>query len=195
MALTDLFGQNAIVRWLFGDSTRIDLAVTMTGVKLGERVLLAGCRDARLVVALGARSGMSGHVVGIDPDEQALHAVRTAAERAGVLIEVERAPLSMMPFDTGSFDLVVVGSTTGGVTLAETGATFAEIARVLRPGGRAVVVQLAPRGGVVGSVQTTVGATSAPNDLRAAMINAGLKGVRVLAERDHLQFFEGGRGV
>jgi ubiquinone/menaquinone biosynthesis C-methylase UbiE len=167
----------------------------MTGVKLGERVLLAGCRDARLVVALGARSGMSGHVVAIDPDEQALHAVRTAAERAGVLIEVERAPLSMMPFETGSFDLVVVGSTTGAVTLAETGATFAEIARVLRPGGRAVVVQLAPRGGVVGSVQTTVGATSAPNDLRAAMVNAGLKGVRVLAERDHLQFFEGGRGV
>ncbi|MBL8139873.1 MAG: methyltransferase domain-containing protein [Acidobacteria bacterium] len=195
MALTDLFGQNAIVRWLFGDTTRIDLAVTMTGVKLGERVLLAGCSDARLVVALGARSGMSGHVVAIDPDEQALRAVRTAAERAGVLIEVERAPLSMMPFETGSFDLVVVGSTAGAVALADTGAAFAEIARVLRPGGRAVVVQLAPRGGVVGSVQTTVGATSAPNDLRAAMITAGLKGVRVLAERDHLQFFEGGRGV
>lgn len=195
MALTDLFLQNAIVRWLVGDPNRIALAVTMTGVKLGERVLFVGCSDPKLVIALGGRSGMSGHVVGLDTDEAALQRVRAGAEKAGVLIETERAPSAMMPFDAGSFDLAVVGSTQGPARVVDPAATFREIVRVLRPGGRAVVVQLAPRGGVVGSVQTTVGATAAPSDLRAAMIGAGLRGVRVLAERDHLQFFEGGRSA
>ena len=189
-----MFGQNAIVRWLFGDSSRIDLAITMAGVKLGERVLLIGCRDARLMAAIGARSGMSGHVVALDQDEAALGKARKAADAAGVLIEFERAPSTMMPFDAGSFDLVVVGTTEGPANVEHPRMTFDEIVRVLRPGGRAVVVQQAPRGGVVGSVQATVG-EGAPHDLRAVMIAAGLRGVRLLAERDHLQFFEGARGL
>ncbi len=194
MALTDLFGQNAIIRWLFGDSSRVDLAMTMTGAKLGERVLLVGCRDPRLMVAIGARSGMSGHVVALDEDEAVLGKARKAADAAGVLIEFERAPSTMLPFDAGSFDLVVVGTTDGPVSVVEPRRTFEEIVRVLRPGGRAVVVQQAPRGGVVGSVQATVG-EAAPHDLRASMTAAGLRGVRLLAERNHLQFFEGARGL
>lgn len=196
MALTDLFGQNAIVRLLFGDSSRTDLAVTMVGVKLGERVLIVGGDDPRLVVGLAAKSGMSGHVVVIDTDQARLARAGGAAERAGVLVETERAPSAMMPFDAASFDLAVVGTTTGPARVDDPRNTFLELVRVLRPGGRVVVVQQAPRGGVVGTVQATVGdgGTSA-GDLRTLMTAAGFKGVRVLAERDGLVFFEAGRGV
>jgi ubiquinone/menaquinone biosynthesis C-methylase UbiE len=196
VALSDLFGQNAIVRLLFGDSSRTDLAVTMIGVKLGERVLVAGGHDPRVVVGLAAKSGMSGHVVVLDTDPARLDRITSAAAQAGVLVECEKAPSSMMPFDGASFDLAVVGTTAGPAVIDDPRRSFLELVRVLRPGGRVVVVQQAPRGGVVGSVQATVGDSgSQPGDLRSAMTAAGFRGVRILTERDGLQFFEGGRSA
>ena len=180
MALSDLFAQNALVRWIRGDSQRYDLAVTMTGVRLGERVLQVGCEDAGLLAALGAKVGLTGRACGVDPDPVVAQRALASAEAAGVLIETSAAPYGRLGHDDGSFDLVVVrrlGAMLEPGPLAE---ALREAHRVLRPGGRGLVVGGAVRGATVDSAA----------DARA-MVSAGFRGARVLAERAGWTFVEG----
>jgi hypothetical protein len=67
-------------------------------------------------------------------------------------------------------------------------ATLKEILRILRPGGRVMVVATAGRGGLAalfGSQQTR------SVDPEPWLESDGFRGVRRLAERDHLIFVEG----
>src|SRR5438094_175662 len=41
------------------------LAVSMTGVKLGDRVLVIGAGDPALIAALGAKTGLTGTTCGV----------------------------------------------------------------------------------------------------------------------------------
>jgi len=180
MALSDVFAQNVLVRWLTGNRQRYDLAVSMTGVKLGERLLQVGCADAGLLAALGAKVGYSGRACGLDTDTAAATSARANAERDGVLVETFTAPYDRFPFDADSFDVVVIrpGGTLGdGPAVA---AAAHEANRVLRPGGRCLAITTRGRGSVALS-----------NDaLLQAAGGAGFRGARVLAEREGWVFVE-----
>src|SRR5205085_2695873 len=89
------------------------LEIAMTGVKLGDRLLQIGGADAPLVAALSAKVGMSGRgCLLVVTDEEAARARRTA-ERAGVLLEVERDSRLAFPYDDRAFDLLVIHSQDG----------------------------------------------------------------------------------
>jgi ubiquinone/menaquinone biosynthesis C-methylase UbiE len=175
MAFADLLAQNVFVRWLTGNRQRYDLAVTMTGIKLGERLLQIGCGDAGLLAALGAKVGYTGRACGIDPDPSVAARARDAVTRAGVLAEVESAPYTALPFQAESFDLVVVRPS--ATTLGAAASAFGEALRVIRPGGRSVVV-------------ADTKALRRPADVLARLTEAGFKGARVLAEREGTIFVE-----
>ncbi len=49
---------------------RDPLAVAMSGVRLGERVLQVGVDDARLVGLIAAKTGLSGSAACVVADEQ-----------------------------------------------------------------------------------------------------------------------------
>ena len=68
-------------------------------------------------------------------------------EAGGVLAEVTRAPWGMWPYDEGSFDVAVVRDLLPTLTPDDRSRCVSEVLRVLRPGGRAVVIEPAPRGG------------------------------------------------
>src|SRR5919204_3198873 len=127
------------------------LVVSMTGVKMGDRLLQVGCAHAGRLAAIAAKVGLSGRAVAVVPDESSAIRARKGAADAGVLIDVHIAPIARMPLDAGGFDLAVVDDTSGlvGTMSAEDRRqAMREIARVLRPGGRVVMIGATRRTGV-----------------------------------------------
>lgn len=167
-----------------------DLAVSMIGVKLGDRLLQIGCGDGGLLAALASKTGLTGHAAAIDPSPEAVARATRTAEREGVLVEITAAPVAPLPFGDASSDVVVMLDALRPLTPEERTSLLAETSRVLRPGGRAVVVEPAPRGGLAGLL------ASRPDPMYSAeewLRSAGLRAVRVLAERDGQKFVEGVR--
>ena len=173
------------------------LAVSMAGVKLGERLLQIGFDDGQLAGQLAAKTGLSGtaaHMVSSD-DEAAK--VQRGAKRAGVLVDVHVGALDRLPFDDGAFDLVVIHSAHGQLASA-TGeardAALRDARRVLRAGGRLVAIERGTATGVrslLGSAPPAQAAYDAAGGTPAALRGAGFAAVRDLGDREALKFSEG----
>jgi SAM-dependent methyltransferase len=168
------------------------LVVGMTGVQMGDRIAQIGCAEGGRLAAIAGKVGLSGRAVAIVPDEVSAARARKGAAREGVLLELEIAPPTRLPGATGAFDLVVIDDT-GGLLLAMDGddrvLAVREAVRLLRPGGRVMVIGSAPRAGL-GALFTRT-RSAARFDPAPALQSGGCKAVRVLAERDGLVFVEG----
>jgi ubiquinone/menaquinone biosynthesis C-methylase UbiE len=174
------------------------LEIAMTGVKLGDRLLQIGCADAALVAALSAKAGMSGRAsLLVATDEDAARAAR-AAERAGVLLEVARAPLDKFPYEDSSFDLIVINNQEGLIAAMKPEqrvAALQQARRVLAARGRIVIIERAPRAGLGALLSRTTVVADPHYQNSGGAVTAleaeGFKAVRPLAEREGLSFFEG----
>jgi ubiquinone/menaquinone biosynthesis C-methylase UbiE len=181
------------MRWLRKLSERDPFAVTMSGVKLADRVLILGCSDARLIAALAIKSGLTGRACAVDASADRAAEAGRIAEREGALVETTAAPYWTLPFDADAFDLVVLRDILASMSREDRGATIREAGRVLRPGGRCMVIETsAPRGIRAFFRRREVntdyaGSGGAPHALRAE----GFAGVRTLADREGLVFIEG----
>jgi ubiquinone/menaquinone biosynthesis C-methylase UbiE len=172
------------------------LIVGMTGVKMGDRFVQVGCAHGGRLAAVAGKVGLSGRAAVVAPDEASAVRARKAAEDAGVLVEVEVAPPARLPLGDGEFDVAVVDDTAGLFgTMRPEGrvAAIRELVRVLRPGGRALVVGAVPRGGLGAVLSRTQSGPPfvASGDALKALEADGFKSVRTLAEREGLVFVEG----
>lgn len=131
MSFSAVFSQNILIRWLTGRTGAPDLAVTMSGIRLGERLLQVGLADGRLLVALAAKIGMSGRTCGVDEQAAAVSRAEAAATREGVLVELHQLTDGVLPFDASDFDAVVVNVPEATVELCR------EALRVSGPAGAA----------------------------------------------------------
>ena len=168
------------------------LAVSMTGVQMGDRVVHVGCANGGRLGAIASKVGLSGTFVAIVPDEHAAVRARKGAANAGALVEIEIAPPTKLRSADAAFDLAIVDDTEGLVTsLDERGRASAmrEALRVLRPGGRVVVLGAGERTGLRALLSR--GPAVLSFDPTSALQTEGFKSVRKLAERDALVFTEG----
>jgi SAM-dependent methyltransferase len=138
---------------------------------------------------------LSGRAVAVVPDEASASRARKGAADAGVLVEIELAPPTRLPLDNDAFDLAVVddtGGLFGGMPPSDRALSVRELVRVLRPGGRLMIIGALPRAGFGALLSRTQNAPSlsAP-DAGAALQADGFKSVRTLAEREGLIFVEG----
>jgi SAM-dependent methyltransferase len=101
----------------------------------GARVLDAGCGTGRLAAEL-ADSGLA-RVWGVDSSPEMLAVARAKTRRAGF----KDGRLEALPFRDGWFDAAVAWLV---VHLVDRRAAFAELRRVLGPGGRLAVVSFDP---------------------------------------------------
>ncbi|MBK0869311.1 class I SAM-dependent methyltransferase [Saccharopolyspora sp. HNM0986] len=104
----------------------------LLGDVAGKRVLEVGCGSASCSRWLARRGA---EPVALDISAGMLRHARDGAAATGVEVPLVQASADLLPFAAGSFDLAC--SAFGGVPfVADSGAVFGEVARVLRPGGR-----------------------------------------------------------
>lgn len=172
----------------------LDLEVSMAGLKLGSRVLQLGGGNGRLIAALGGVVGLSGHACAAVQDGSQVAALNRAAARAGVLVEVKVTRFAALPYEAAAFDVVVIKNVLGSLRQNDRVFCLQETGRVLRPGGRCLVIEQSIRGGL-GALfsQRQLDRQYAAGGARAALAAEGFAGVRILADRDGYCFTEGTR--
>ncbi len=107
----------------------------------GEAALDVCCGTGDLTLELAHRVSPGGHVVGCDFSEPMLDLAREKASQAGAAaVRFEWADALLLPYDAGSFDAVTVAF--GVRNFADRERGIAELARVLRPGGRCVILEI-----------------------------------------------------
>jgi len=116
-------------------------AADRAGLSPGDSALDVCCGTGDLALALAGRTGPGGSVVGCDFSEPMLDLAREKARRHSATgVRFEWADALSLPYDAGRFDAVTVGF--GVRNLADLDRGLNEMARVLRPGGRLVVLEI-----------------------------------------------------
>lgn len=105
----------------------------------GDSVLDICCGTGDLALELAGRVAPGGSVVGCDFSEPMLDLAREKASGVEGL-RFEWADALELPYDAGRFDAVTVGF--GVRNLSDLDAGIAEMSRVLRPGGRLVILEI-----------------------------------------------------
>ena len=182
---------------MFLRKSRIEpLPVTMSAVRMGERVLQVGVDDPAVASAIAAKVGLSGNAAIAVVDDRAASRAHGAAASAGVLVDVKVTSLASLPFDRDAFDLLVVHSMHGLLSSLDAGerlAAMSEWRRVLRQGGRIMTIEAGPATGIRTFIRHAPRneAYEASGGVVGALAAAGFKPVRLLAEREGYKFAEG----
>lgn len=179
--------------WLKKAAPAEPLAVSMAGVKLGDRLLVVGCTDGSLIAQLAVKTGLTGRACAVDEDAARAARAASTAEREGALIESFTAPWTELPLEPGAFDLVVIRDVLPSLEMHRRLAALGEVLRVMRPGGRCIAIEGGGRGGLgaLFSSQAANAEYASGGGAERAMTSAGFRAVRTLAERGSLTFVEG----
>ena len=113
--------------------------VEMSGVRAGERVLDIAGGTGDLALLFSRRVGVQGEVVLTDVNPAMLGLGRDRLLDAGKVLPVVQCDAEKLPFASGRFDCVSVAFGLRNMTRKE--AALAEMARVLKPGGRLLVLE------------------------------------------------------
>lgn len=114
---------------------------TLGDIVKGERLLDVGCGAGFDLAVARRKIGEKGHVAGVDLTAEMVEKARTELLREGFGdVEVKQVDSESLPFAEQSFDVVL---SNGVINLSPAkGELFAEIFRVLAPGGRLQIADM-----------------------------------------------------
>ena len=113
--------------------------VAVANVRLGDRVLDIAAGTGDLARAFAQRVGPTGLVLHTDINEAMLLRGRDRLVDEGLLLPSVQADAQALPFPDASFEVVSVAF--GLRNMTDKNAALAEMARVLEPGGRLLVLE------------------------------------------------------
>jgi len=115
-------------------------AVDLAGLQPGESVLDVGCGTGTLALLAKERVGDTGRIYGIDPGPRQIARARSKAARRGANIDLRVGVIEQLPFPDQSFDVVLSTMMMHHLPDDLKRRGLAEIERVLKPGGRVIIV-------------------------------------------------------
>lgn len=152
----------------------------------GETVVDLGCGGGLDVFLAAGKVGPTGRAIGIDMTPQMLELAKANAAKAGAAnVEFHLATIDHMPLADASVDCVISNCVIN--LAADKPAVFRDIARVLKPGGRLAVSDIALKKPLPDEIATDLmayvgcvaGAISL-EDYRRQLVAAGLEHVQII---------------
>ncbi len=136
----------AISLYSSADLDQVPSAASLASLGCGNPVAVAELREGETVLDLGSgggidvllsasRVGATGRAIGLDMTDEMLQLARQNAAAAGASnVEFMKGTIESIPLPNASVDVVISNCVVN--LAADKSAVFAEVARVLRPGGR-----------------------------------------------------------
>lgn len=158
----------------------------LAALQPGEVVVDLGCGGGLDVLLAAERVGLTGKVIGIDMTPKMLARARAGAAQVGATnVEFHLAQIDALPLPDASVDCVISNCV---INLApDKSRVFREILRVLKPGGRLAVSDIALKRALppelAADVQAYVGCIAGAmllSDYERALREAGFAGVAVV---------------
>lgn len=142
-------------------------------IQPGEQVLDVGCGTGTLAIEVQQHVGATGRVAGVDPGTQQIARARAKAARRKLPIDFQLGVIEQLPFPDETFDVVLSTLMMHHLPDDLKRQGLAEIARVLKPGGRLVIADFKrPEERQAHPARTGVGEVGI-QDLPALVRNAG----------------------
>lgn len=153
-------------------------------VQPGQVVLDLGCGAGIDVVLAAKKVGPTGRVIGVDMTDEMIDRARRNLADAGMFnAEIRKGIIEEMPVESGSVDWVISNCV---INLSpEKPRVFAEIARVLKPGGRMIVSDVIAEGLPPEVLEdltlfsSCVAGAISEREYREGLLGAGLTDVRI----------------
>lgn len=125
----------------FGREGRFrELMLRPMKLKLGEDMLDVACGTGTLAIAAAKMIGPDGSVIGVDASQEMVDRAQGKARDAGLAVTFFQATAQGLPFEAGRFDVVSGTLMLNHLSKPARAAFAREALRVLRPGGRLVLV-------------------------------------------------------
>ena len=160
---------------------------TLARMQPGEAVLDVGCGTGTLAMEVQRRVGRAGRVAGVDPGTEQIARARARAARRHVPIEFQIGVIEQLPFPDQTFDVVLSTLMMHHLPAPLKRQGLAEIARVLKPGGRLVIADFKRKQERTGQAARFHAGGSSMQDLAALIKEAGFEHLEI-EEMRHPRF-------
>src|SRR5262245_19839099 len=122
------------------EGTFREKVIDLARIKAGESVLDVGCGTGTLAIAVKRRVGPTGKVCGIDASPEMIARAGKKARKAGLDIDFRNEVVEALPFADAQFDAVLSTLMLHHLPGKVREDGVCEMRRILKPGGRVLVV-------------------------------------------------------
>jgi len=120
------------------------MVIELANLKPGDRVLDVGCGTGGLTLTARSYAGPSGRVYGIDAAPEMIEVAKKKALRAGLEVVFDVGLIEDLAFPDATFDVVISRLAIHHLPDDLKRRGFAEILRVLKPGGSLLIADFMP---------------------------------------------------
>ncbi len=146
-------------------------------IQPGDAVLDVGCGTGTLAMEVARLVGRAGRVAGVDPGTEQIARARAKAAQRHVPIEFQIGVIEQLPFPDQTFDVVLSTLMMHHLPASLKRQGLAEIARVLKPGGRLVIADFKRKQERAGQAARFHAGGSSMQELAARVSDAGFEAV------------------